>query len=182
MKAVNAHKRSLAGLARSVRAAIVVPSLFALALIVFRQPELAGFAVLGTFAHQVLVNYDTAGRVRFVQSAMLTVLGAIMLSLGTLASGNAWLAVSGAVAVGFLSEVPPLSSGRIAAIRRALLLAFMAAVAVLAPASSVSLYLAGWLIAGIIAQPALFLIWIPLQNSSATADGASARDATANRV
>jgi hypothetical protein len=182
MKAVNAHKRSLAGLARSVRAAIVVPSLFALALIVFRQPELAGFAVLGTFAHQVLVNYDTAGRVRFVQSAMLTVLGAIMLSLGTLASGNAWLAVSGAVAVGFLSEVPPLSSGRIAAIRRALLLAFMAAVAAPAPASSVSLYLAGWLIAGIIAQPALFLIWIPLQNSSATADGASARDATANRV
>ena len=55
MKAVNAHERSLAGLARSVRAAIVVPSLFALALIVFKQPELAGFAVLGTFAHQVLV-------------------------------------------------------------------------------------------------------------------------------
>jgi len=54
MKAVNAHERSLAGLARSVRAAIVVPSLFALALIVFKQPELAGFAVLGTFAHQVL--------------------------------------------------------------------------------------------------------------------------------
>ena len=51
-----------------------------------------------------------------------------------------------------------------------------------APASSVSLYLAGWLIAGIIAQPALFLIWIPLQNSSATADGASSRDVTANHV
>jgi hypothetical protein len=41
MKAVNAHERSLAGLARSVRAAIVVPSLFALAPIVFKQPELA---------------------------------------------------------------------------------------------------------------------------------------------
>ena len=154
MKAVNAHERSLAGLARSVRAAIVVPSLFALALIVFKQPELAGFAVLGTFAHQVLVNYDTAGRVRFVQSAMLTALGAIMLSLGTLASGSVWLAESGAIAVGFLSEVPPLASGRIAAIRRALLLAFMLAVAVPAPARSVFLYLAGWLIAGIIAQPA----------------------------
>ena len=182
MKAVNAHERSLAGLARSVRAAIVVPSLFALALIVFKQPELAGFAVLGTFAHQVLVNYDTAGRVRFVQSAMLTALGAIILSLGTLASGSAWLAVSGAIAVGFLSEVPPLTSGRIAAIRRALLLAFMLAVAVPAPASYVFVYLAGWLIAGIIAQPALFLIWIPLQNSSATGDGASSRDVTANHV
>ena len=182
MKAVSAHKRSLAGLARSVRAAIVVPSLFALALIVFKQPELAGFAVFGTFAHQVLVNYDTAGRIRLVQSAMLTALGGIMLSLGTLASARAWLAVSGAVAVGLLSEVPPLTRGRIAAIRRALLLAFMLAVAVPAPASSVPLYLAGWLIAGIIAQPALFLIWIPLQSGSATADGASSRDAPANHV
>ena len=182
MKAVNAHKRSLAGLARSVRAAIVVPSLFALALIVFKQPELAGFAVLGTFAHQVLVNYDTTGRARFVQSAMLTVLGAILLSLGTLASGSAWLAVSGAIAVGFLSEVPALTHGRIAAIRGALLLAFMLAAAVPAPAGSVFAYLAGWLIAGIIAQPALFLIWIRFENSSSTGDGASSRDVTANHV
>jgi hypothetical protein len=180
MIAVNAHERSLAGLARSVRAAIVVPSLFAIALFVFKQPELAGFAVFGTFAHQALVNYDAAGQVRLVQSAMLTAFGAIMLSLGVLASGNAWLAVSGAVAVGLLSEVPPLTRGRIAALRRALLLAFMLAVAVPAPPSSVSLYLAGWLIAGIIAQPALFLIWIPLQGGSAT-DG-EACDVTANHV
>jgi hypothetical protein len=179
---IDTHKRSLAGLARSVRAAIVVPSLFTLALIVFNQPQLAGFAVFGTFAHQVLVNYDTVGRVRFVQSAMLTALGAIILSLGTLASGSAWLAVSGAIAVGFLSEIPPLTNGRIAAIRRALLLAFMLAVAVPAPAGSVFVYLAGWLIAGIIAQPALFLIWIPLRNSGATGEVASSRDVTANHV
>ena len=182
MKAVEAHQRSLAGLARSVRAAIVVPSLFALALFVFKQPELAGFAVFGTFAHQVLVNYDAAGRARFVQSAMLTALGALLLSLGTLASGSAWLAVSGAIAVGFLSEVPPLSAGRIAAIRRALLLAFMLAVAVPAPPRSAFPYLAGWLMAGIIAQPTLFLIWIPLQNDSAAGDGTRSHDATANPV
>jgi hypothetical protein len=182
MNAVSAHERSLAGLARSVRAAIVVPSLFALALIVFKRPELAGFAVFGTFAHQVLVNYDAAGRARFAQSAMLTTLGAIMLSLGTLASANAWLAVSGAVAVGFLSEMPPLTRGRIAAIRSALLLAFMLAVAVPAPARSVFPYLAGWLIAGIVAQPALLLIWIPLQSSSATADEASPAAGTVKSV
>ncbi|MBV8697235.1 FUSC family protein [Bradyrhizobium sp.] len=177
MKSVNAHERSLAGLGRSLRAAIAVPSLFALALIVFRQPELAGFAVFGTFAHQVLVNYDPAGRARFVQSAMLTALGAIMLSLATLASANPWLAVSGAVAVGFLSELPPLTGGRIAAIRSALLLVFMLAVAVPAPATSVFPYLAGWLIAGFVAQPALLLIWIPIRSSRAAADEASSADA-----
>jgi Fusaric acid resistance protein-like len=182
MKPVNAHKGSLAGLARSVRAAILVPLLFASALFVFRQPELAGFAVFGTFAHQALVDYDTAAAARFAQSAMLTALGVIMVSLGTLASESAWLAVSGTIAVGFLSEIPPLASGRIAAIRRALLLAFLLAVAVPAPASSVFSYLAGWLIAGIIAQPALFLIWVPLQDGSATGDGASSTSATANPV
>jgi hypothetical protein len=172
MKAVTARERSLAGLARSLRAAIVVPSLFALALFVFKQPELAGSAVFGTFAHQVLVNYDAAGKVRSVQSAMLTALGAIMLALGTLASGSAWLAVSGAIVVGFLSDVPLLTGSRIAAILRALLLAFMLAVVVPAPSSSVLPYLAGWLIAGIIAQPTLFLVWIPL----ATADEAHSGD------
>ena len=172
MKAVAARERNLARLARSLRAAIIVPSLFALALFVFKQPELAGFVVFGTFAHQVLVNYDAVGKVRFVQSAMLTALGAIMLALGTLASGSAWLAVSGAIVMGFLSEVPPLTSGRIGAILRALLLAFMLAIVVPAPPASVFPYLTGWLIAGIIAQPALFLVWIP----PATADEADSGD------
>jgi PPE-repeat protein len=173
MKPLNAHERSLASLARSLRATIVVTSLFALAFLVIQQPEAAGFAVFGTFAHQVLVNYDTARTARFAQSAMLTLLGSIMLSLGTLASTSVWLAVGGTVVVGFLSELPLLSGGHIGAIRRALLLSFMIAVAVPAPVRSVLPYLAGWLTAGVIAQPALLLIWAPFQNSGAAGEGAS---------
>jgi Fusaric acid resistance protein-like len=169
MKPVAVHQRRFANLARSARAAIVVPSLFALALLAIKQPEMAGSAVLGTFAHEVLVNYDTAAKARFVQSAMLTLLGAIMVSLGALASASVWLAVGGAVVVGILSELPLLASGHIAAIRRALLLSFMFAAAVPAPVRSVFPYVAGWLMAGVIAQPALLLIWIPLQNPSTVA-------------
>jgi hypothetical protein len=62
--------------------------LFASALFVFRQPELAGFAVFGTFAHQALVDYDTAAAARFAQSAMLTALGVIMVSLGCQGCGG----------------------------------------------------------------------------------------------
>jgi hypothetical protein len=182
MKVLNAHERSLAGLARSLRTAIVVPLLFALALLVIKQPEAAGFAVFGTFAHQMLVNYNTAGTARFAQSAMLTLLGAITLSLGTLASTSLWLAVGGTVVVGFLSEFPPLAGGRIVAIRRALLLSFMLAVAVPAPARSVLPYLAGWLAAGVIAQPALLLIWIPFQNGSAAGKCASSCERVADAV
>src|SRR6266446_4433949 len=130
MEALNGRQQRLAGLARAVRAAVVVPSLFALALLVIRQPEVAGFAVFGTFAHLVMVDYDPAGRARSAESAMLTLLGAIMVSLGTLASANVWLAVGAAIVVGFLTEFSPLASGRIAVIRTALLLSFMLGVAV----------------------------------------------------
>jgi hypothetical protein len=176
MKALTHHEKSLAGLARAARAAIVVPSLFALALLVIGQPKMAGFAVLGTFAHQVLVNYDPAATARFAQSATLTLLGAIMLSLGTLASTNVWLAVGGTATVGFLSELRPLASGRIRAVRSALLLPFICAVAVPAPAGSVFPYMAGWLMAGAVAQPALLLIWISFQKGSAAGVGASSRE------
>jgi hypothetical protein len=182
MKVLTDHEINLAGLARSVRAAILVPSLVALTVLVIKQPEVAGFAVLGTFAHLVLVNYDTATTARFAQSAMLTLLGAILLSLGTLTSTSVWLAGGATVVMGFLSELPLLASGRFVVIRRALLLPFMCSVAVPAPARSVFPYLAGWLMAGVIAQPALLLIWIPLQNSSAAGEGASSCEHVVNAV
>jgi Fusaric acid resistance protein-like len=182
MNVPTAHQRRLAGLARSARAAIVVPLLFALALVVIEQPEMAGAVVFGTFAHLVLVNYDTTRAARFAQSAMLTLVGAITVSLGTLASGSVWLAVSGTVAVAFLSELPFLASGRTAAIRRVLLLAFLFAVAVPAPVRSLFPYLAGWLMAGLIAQPALLLIWIPQRNDKAAEQSANSCERAVNAV
>jgi hypothetical protein len=182
MKTLNAYERRLAGLARSVRAAIVVPSLFALALLVIKQPESAGFAVFGTFAHLVMVDYDTTGTARSGQSAMLTLLGAISVSLGTLASTSIWLAVSGAIVMGFLTEFGLLASGRMAAIRTTLLLSFMLAVAVPAPARFVFPYLAGWLLAGIVAQPALLLIWFPLQSVGVAVEDPASDKIAANPV
>jgi hypothetical protein len=43
-----------------VRAAIVVPSLFALGLLVIKQPQMAGFSVFGTFAHLVILDDNVA--------------------------------------------------------------------------------------------------------------------------
>ena len=171
------RQRRLAGLARGVRAAVVVPSLFALALLVIEQPQAAGFAVFGTFAHLVMVDYDRSAGARFAEAAMLTVLGALMVSLGALASAYAWLTVIGAFAVGCLAEAPlPPPRRRLAVIRAALLLSFMLAVAVPVPARSVLPYLAGWLLAGIVAQPALLLIWVPLATVPVTRDIDSPHD------
>ena len=182
MEALNAHQKRLAGLARAVRAAVVVPSLFALGLLVIKQPEAAGFAVFGTFSHLVMVNYDPAGRARSAQSAMLTLLGAIMVSLGTLASANVWLAVGGTIAVGFLTEFPTVARSRIAVLRPALLLSFMLGVAVPASASSVFPHLAGWLLAGLVAQPVLLLFWIPLQPVSVAGESGPSHESLTNPV
>ncbi len=182
MEALNAHQKRLAGLARAVRAAVVVPSLFALGLFVIKQPEAAGFAVFGTFAHLVMVDYGPAGRARSAQAAMLTLFGALMVSLGTLASANAWLAAGGAIAVGFLTEFPTVARSPIAVLRPALLLSFMLGVAVPASTSAVFPHLAGWLLAGLVAQPALLLFWIPLQTVSVATEGGAFRESVTNPV
>ena len=174
MKPLNARDARLAGLARSVRAAIVVPSLFALALLVTRQPQAAGIAVFGTFAHLVMVNYDIAGRARCAEAALLTLLGAITVYLGAEASATVWLSVGGAVVAGFLTELLAVTGGRVAVIRTALLLSFMLAVAIPVSTGSVLPYLAGWLLAGLVAQPALLLVWVRPQ----TADGVEKSEAS----
>jgi hypothetical protein len=162
MEVLNTGERHLSGLARGLRAGIILPSLFAIALFVIKRPEVAGFSVFGTIAHLVMVNYNRSWKDRLAEASMLTVLGAVMVSFGTLVSPYVWLAVGAAIVVGFLSQIPILAEGRIAVIRMALLLAFMLSVAVPSPSASVVPNLEGWLLSGIVAQPALLLLWIRL--------------------
>ena len=163
----------VARLVRAGRAAIVAPSLFALALLVIKQPEVAGFAVFGIFVQLVMTSYDSSARARSGESAMLCLLGAMAIGLATLASADLWLAAGGALIAGFLSECPWLTRGRLVRDGTALLLAFMLGVA--APASVSVAYprLAGWLLAGLVAQPILLLLWVPVQpTKTASAIGA----------
>ena len=60
---------------------------------------MAGFSVFGTFTHLVMVNYGAPKGTRAAQAAILTFLGAILVTLGTLVSVSTWLAVAGAVLV-----------------------------------------------------------------------------------
>jgi hypothetical protein len=58
----------------------------------------------------------------------------------------------------------------------------MLAVAVPAPARSILPYLAGWLAAGIIAQPALLLVWIPFQSGRVAGESPRHCERAANAV
>jgi hypothetical protein len=124
-----------------------------------------------------MVKYAHAWKVRSFESAMLTVLGAIAVGLGTLASGAMWLAAGGAAAIGFLTEFSTVATPRIAVIRAPLLLAFMLAIAVPSSIDAVYPNLEGWLLSGMIAQPALLLLWINIEGGDAAAhDGALQED------
>ena len=169
MQALSNHEKQLAGLARGLRAAIVVPALFALGLFLIKQPLLAGFSVFGTFAHLVMVNYGASRTTRAVEAATLTSLGAILVTLGSVASVHTASAVVGAFAVGFLTEWPPSARGAIAVTRTALLLSFMLAVAVPASRRAIWQQLSGWVLAGLVAQPVLQLLWIPIRPSDSIA-------------
>src|SRR5262249_34516640 len=107
MRALTARQRRLAGLAQSVRAAFVIPSLFALALLGLKQPQLAGFAVFGTFAHLVMVDYDTAGKAPPVPFGLLTLFGVVMVAIGGFSFPSVWVSVGWAVGVGLLTQIGP---------------------------------------------------------------------------
>ena len=121
-----------------------------------------------------MTNYDAPERARSVKSAMLSFLGAIAISLATLASADVRLAAGGALMAGFVSECPWPAHGRLVRDRTALLLAFMLGVAATASVSAVYPRLEGWLLAGLAAQPVLLLVSVPIQSSkTASAIGAA---------
>ena len=71
--------------------------------------------------------------------------------------------MAGAFVIGFLMEWPGLARGHMAVTRTALLLSFMVAVAVPTPLRAMQPQLLGWLLAGLVAQPVLQLLWIRIR-------------------
>jgi uncharacterized membrane protein YccC len=148
-------------LKRSVRAAVVMPSVFALAHFVFSNDQVALFASFGAFAQLLLVEFTGRTRTRLAGYLALFVTGCIFIVIGTLASTHELIAVAAMALIGFtvlyLGIVTPLA----ATAATAALLTFVLPVAVAQPASAVGPRLLGWLLAAAFCIPACLLIWPP---------------------
>ena len=83
---------SQAAALRAVRATIVVPCLFALTFKVIGDAQMTLFAVFGSFAQLVTVTFGGTRRDKAVAHLVLAAAGALAVTIGTLASGSAWLA------------------------------------------------------------------------------------------
>src|SRR5260370_24633002 len=134
---LRARDPGLAAMRRAGRAALVMPAMFALGDKVIGNPTLATFAAFGSFAMLLLVDFGGPMRDRLQAQAALAAVGAVSVSVGTLASRSAWLGAAAMALVGFGVLFAGVVSSVLAGATVALLLAFILPVSIAAPTSSV---------------------------------------------
>jgi uncharacterized membrane protein YccC len=172
----------LAALKSAARAAIVIPSVFALADKVIEQPQTSIFAAFGSFATLVLVEFGGSARNRLLAYASLGCAGAAFVTLGTFCSRNPWLAAGAMAAVGFGVLFSGVISGYFAAAGTAAILTFVLPVTIPAPNSAIPDRLEGWGLAIGAATCAVMLLWPPRRRADLRAEGARALRAVADFV
>ncbi len=148
-----------ASLRRALRAALVIPPAFAFALLVARDVQVTTFVAFGCFALIVMADYGGPRRARAAAYAVTTLVGAVLVALGTLASPTAWLAALLMLLVAFSVQFASVFGSYAAAGQSALLLSFVLAVSIPAPPAAVGSRLVGWLIAGAVSTLAAVLLW-----------------------
>ena len=195
--ALRIHDPGLVSLRSAVRAAIVMPAVFAFADKVIGNPQLATFAAFGSFAMLVLVEFSGPIRSRVIAYGSLACAGAVNITIGTLCSRSTWLATIAMAVVGFVILFSGIINGYFAAASTAALLTFILAAMVAAPVSALPARLEGWALAAGAGIAAQLLIWplrvqAPLRSDAARAATSLAElaatelerdeDATADRV
>ncbi|HEV2253891.1 MAG TPA: FUSC family protein [Streptosporangiaceae bacterium] len=146
---------------RTVRAVVVIPSLFALTYQGFGNLQMALFAAFGGFANLVVASFGGSRRDKAFAHFMLALIGSIGLIIGTAVSGIQWLAVLVTIPVTFgiffLGVASPnAASGTIAA-----LFPFVLPVATAGTVSTIPDRLAGWWLASAVSTVAVLVFSPP---------------------
>jgi uncharacterized membrane protein YccC len=146
-------------LKNAVRAAIVVPTAFALGLKVFELPQMALFGAFGSIGFLVFVDFGGTRAIRFLAYLGLLAVGTVTISLGTLCSHTTWLAVAAMALLGFAILFSGVIDGYFAAASLVLILTFVIAMMVQADPGEIPARLAGWGTAGALSIVAIFCLW-----------------------
>ncbi len=144
---------------RALRAAVLVPGIFALADFGIGNSQTTLFAVFGAFALLLFADFGGPRSTRFRSYLGLFLIGAVLVTAGTICSSHAATAVVGMAVFGFAILFAGAVSPQAAVGATAALLTFVLPVAVPAGASAVGNRLAGWALAGAFCIPAVMLVW-----------------------
>lgn len=172
----------LVALRRAVRAAIVPPATFAVALLVIRDVQVATFALFGCFALLVLADFGGRRRPRAVAYASTALGGAALVVLGTAVSPSLLAGGLLMLVIGFAIAVAGAFGGYLAAAQNALLLAFVLAVTLPAGDAAIPGRIAGWVLAGAISTLAGVFFWPTFERAQLRQRAATACTAVAELV
>jgi uncharacterized membrane protein YccC len=156
---LRAHDPELVSVKRSVLAAVVVPSIFAIARAITSNAQVPLFASFGAFALMLFVSIPGTRSDRLRHYLALIASGALLIVAGTLCSNNAVLAIAGMAVAGFVVLFAGVLSPTAALGSTYLLLAFVLPVNVPVPAGEIPARLAGWTLAAAAALPVILLVW-----------------------
>src|ERR1700682_6731224 len=117
-----------AALRRAARAAIVIPLTFAFGQFVLHDSQNIIFMVFGGFALLVMSDFGGLRRARAIAYLTATLVGAVLIALGTVVSQNVALAGAPMLLVGFAISFAAVLGGYIAAAQTRMLVAFVISV------------------------------------------------------
>ena len=143
---------------RTLRAVLVIPSLFALTYEGFGNLQMALFAAFGGFASLIFASFGGSRRDKAVAHLGLAVIGSIGLIIGTAVSGITWLAVLVTIPVAFGIFFAGVAGPNAASGVTAALLPFVLSVATPGTVSMIGDRLAGWWLASVVSTVAVLLL------------------------
>ena len=171
-----------AALRRAARAAVVIPPVFAFYTLVLHGGQNVIFAVFGCFALLVMSDFGGQRPARALAYLTATLVGAALVTIGTLASASVGLATAVTFVVGSGVAFSRVFGGYLAAAQTGMLLSFVIAVSIPAPASAIPARAGGWVMAGIISTLAGVFLWPRFERVRLRKQAAKACLAIANLV
>jgi uncharacterized membrane protein YccC len=144
----------------AIRTAIVMPTALAIGEIGVGNADTALFAGFGSFALLLFAEFNGPPRVQLVANGVLMLVGATLITIGTLFSQSPALVAAAAMAViGFVVLFAGIVNGYVAAGGNAALLSFILPVMLPGNAASIPARLSGWAIGCSLAIAARMFLW-----------------------
>jgi uncharacterized membrane protein YccC len=140
---------------RAVRAAVVMPGLFAFCEEVIGNVQMATFSAFGSFATLVLVSFGGGRRAKLIAHLGLAAAGSALLTIGTAVSSSTALAAAVTLPVTFLVFFAGVTGPSAASATTGALLAYVLPAASPGTVSMIPDRLAGWWLASVVGTVAV---------------------------
>ena len=144
---------------RAVRAAVVVPCVFAFTTQVIGSPQMSLFSAFGSFALLLMADFGGPTPARLMAYAGLAVAGTFLVTIGTVFSQNPVLSAVVTALVAFAILFAGVINGYFATATTAAVLTFVLPISIPVDVGLLPDRLAGWGLACLVGIPAALFLW-----------------------